>query len=84
MLTIVPFILVATFTILNLFIGIIVGAMRRFSDADTAETLVAVDAAREQVAQDLHTEVRALRGEIVALRVLLERLRDRALPSGLP
>jgi voltage-gated sodium channel len=69
----VPFILVATFTMLNLFIGIIVSAMQGFSDAEHAETLAAVEAAREHVEQDLHGEVRALRAEIAALRSLLEQ-----------
>lgn len=69
----VPFILIATFTMLNLFIGIIVSAMQSFTEADKAETLQAVDAAREHIEQDLHGEVRALRAEISALRQLLER-----------
>lgn len=69
----VPFILMATFTMLNLFIGIVVSAMQSFSDADEAGTIAAVDAARERVEQDLHGEVRALRAEIAALRHLLER-----------
>lgn len=69
----IPFILIATFTMLNLFIGVIVSAMQSFTDADKAETIAAVEDAREHIEADLHTEVRALRGEIAELRVLLRR-----------
>lgn len=75
----IPFILIATFTMLNLFIGIIVSAMQSFTDADKAETIAAVEGAREHIEADLHTEVRALRGEIAELRTLL---RQRAAGTG--
>jgi voltage-gated sodium channel len=68
----IPFILIATFTMLNLFIGVIVSAMQSFTDADKAETIAAVDVAREHIEADLHGEVRALRGEIAELRALLQ------------
>ena len=71
----VPFILVATFTMLNLFIGIIVSAMQSVTDSEKAQTIAAVDEAREHIEADLHAEVRALRGEIAELRSLL---RDQA------
>ena len=71
----IPFILVATFTMLNLFIGVIVSAMQSFTDADKAETIAAVDEAREHIEADLHSEVRALRGEIAELRMLLREPR---------
>jgi voltage-gated sodium channel len=67
----IPFILMATFTMLNLFIGVIVSAMQSFTEADKAETAVAVDQARAHIDADLHTEVRALRDEIAALRAQL-------------
>jgi len=72
----IPFILVATFTMLNLFIGVIVSAMQSFTDADKAETIAAVDQAREHIETDLHTEVRALRGEIAELRTLMRQPRS--------
>ncbi|MBX3637972.1 MAG: ion transporter [Rubrivivax sp.] len=75
----IPFILIATFTMLNLFIGIIVSAMQSFTDADKAETIAAVEGAREHIEADLHAEVRALRGEIAELRGLL---RQRAAGAG--
>jgi voltage-gated sodium channel len=71
----IPFILLATFTMLNLFIGVIVSAMQSFTDADKAETIAAVDEAREHIEADLHSEVRALHSEIVELRALLRQPR---------
>jgi voltage-gated sodium channel len=67
----IPFILIATFTMLNLFIGVIVSAMQSFTDAEKSETIAAVDQAREHIEADLHAEVRALRAEIAELRHLL-------------
>jgi len=71
----IPFILIATFTMLNLFIAVIVNAIQH---EHAAETEVA-DATDRQGAADsmrsLHQEVGALRTEIGALRALLERTR---------
>jgi len=64
----VPFILIATFTMLNLFIGIIVNAMQSFTAQDQAQTLAAVEASREHIEADLHAELRALRTELAELR----------------
>lgn len=69
----VPFILIATFTMLNLFIGVIVSAMQSFAASDKAETIAALDGARDHIEADLHSEVRALRDEIAALRSMLPR-----------
>ncbi len=68
----ISFILIATFTMLNLFIAIIVNAMQSFSDREHQETVRAVDAARSHIEADVHAEVRALREEIRALRAVLE------------
>ncbi len=70
----IPFILIATFTMLNLFIAIIVNAMQSFSEAGQADTVAAVDKAREHIEADLHEEVRGLRREIAELRALLANL----------
>jgi len=67
----VPFILVATFTMLNLFIAIIVNAMQGVHEAELQAEQRASGAAREQVEVDLHAEMRCLRGEIAALRSAL-------------
>ncbi|MFO7542499.1 MAG: ion transporter [Thiobacillus sp.] len=67
----IPFILVATFTMLNLFIAIIVNAMQTFSEKEHDETVAAVEDAREHIEADLHTEVRAMRQEVRELKTLL-------------
>jgi len=68
----IPFILVASFTMLNLFIGVIVDAMQTVSKAEHEDTLDALDRTQDHIEADLHTEVRALRDEIRGLRGLLE------------
>ena len=67
----VPFILVATFTMLNLFIAIIVNAMQTFSEKEHQETVAAVEHAREHIESDLRAEVMAMREEIRELKTLL-------------
>lgn len=67
----VPFILVATFTMLNLFIAVIVNAMQTFSAAEHQETVAVVEHARTHIEADLHAEVRAMREEIRELKTLL-------------
>lgn len=68
----VPFILIATFTMLNLFIAIIVSAMQTYSEAEHQETVEALQQAEENIEADLHEEMRSLRGEIRELKELLE------------
>jgi voltage-gated sodium channel len=64
----VPFILVATFTMLNLFIAIIVNAMQTFqAEHETPAAAPGHDA--------LHAEVRGLRAEIAELKSLLRARR---------
>ena len=77
----VPFILIATFTMLNLFIGVIVSAMQSFTDDEKVETIAAVDAARDHVEAYLHAEVRALRSDIAELQQLLRSRRAEEPPS---
>lgn len=67
----ISFILVATFTMLNLFIAIIVNAMQTFSEKEQQETVAAVEHAREHIEMDMHAEVRAMRVEIRELKLLL-------------
>ena len=71
----IPFILVATFTMLNLFIAVIVNAMQTFSDKEHQETVAAVEHAREHIEMDMHAEVRAMRVEIRELKLLLTQKR---------
>ena len=67
----IPFILVATFTMLNLFIAIIVNAMQSYSEQEHQDTVAVVEQARTHIEADLHLEVRALREEIRELKALL-------------
>lgn len=71
----IPFILIATFTMLNLFIGIIVSAMQSFTESETGSTVQAVDAARDHIEQDLHKEVRAVREELAEIKAMLRAQR---------
>ena len=68
----VIFILIATFTMLNLFIAIIVNAMHSFTEEENQETKAAVTEARDHIEADLHQEVRILRAEISELKQLLQ------------
>ncbi|UCH40635.1 MAG: ion transporter [Gammaproteobacteria bacterium] len=72
----VTFILIATFTMLNLFIAIIVNAMNSFTEQETRETRDTVIEARDHIEKDLHHEVAALRSEIAQLRDLLRARAD--------
>ncbi len=67
----IPFILVATFTMLNLFIAIIVNAMQTVSETEHRQTEQALAAARDHIETDLHAEMRQLRKEIQALQAAL-------------
>jgi voltage-gated sodium channel len=68
----VTFILIATFTMLNLFIAIIVNAMQTFTEQENREHRHALDATRDHIEADLHRELAALRTEIFELRQLLK------------
>lgn len=67
----IPFILVATFTMLNLFIAIIVNAMQSYNEAGQHDAKEAVDMARQHIEADLHAEMLSLRAEIRELKALL-------------
>jgi voltage-gated sodium channel len=67
----IPFILVATFTMLNLFIAIIVNAMQSYSETEHQETVQALQKTQDHIEADLHGELRALRAEIGELKQML-------------
>ena len=67
----IPFILIATFTMLNLFIAVIVNAMQSYSDAEHGAVAEVVDASRQHIEADLHAEFARLREEIRELRALI-------------
>ncbi len=72
----VPFILVATFTMLNLFIAIIVNTMQTFSEEEHALEREQDKRAEQQEQQQLHAELKAIREELQQLRAALKPGRD--------
>ena len=72
----VIFILIATFTMLNLFIAIIVNAMNSFSEEENRGTQAALNDARDHIEADLHQEMANLRDEIAELKQLLKPAAD--------
>lgn len=71
----IVFILFATFTMLNLFIAIIVNAMQTFQDGEHKDTIQTVEQVGQSIEHELHAEVQSLRQEIGELKALLsERL----------
>ena len=66
----IPFILVATFTMLNLFIAIIVNAMQRYNEGNTVSEPVSSD--RNETHAISQHELVELRTEIKELRCLLQ------------
>ncbi len=69
----VPFILIATFTMLNLFIAIIVNAMQSYSEVEHQATMRAVERSEQHIEADLHREIKALREEIIELKKLIKQ-----------
>jgi len=67
----IPFILVATFTMLNLFIAIIVNAMQSYSETEHQETVQALEDTRHHIEADMCDQVQGLREEIRELKALL-------------
>ncbi|MBX3727012.1 MAG: ion transporter [Xanthomonadales bacterium] len=69
----VPFILVATFTILNLFIAIIVDTMQKMHAEEKAETEQTLRAITHEEAEGLAAQIVHLRREVGELRRFLDR-----------
>lgn len=69
----IPFILIATFTMLNLFIAIIVSAMQEYQESEKREAMQAVIDVQDHIESDLHSEIRQVRNDIQALKLLLEQ-----------
>lgn len=68
----VPFILIATFTILNLFIAIIVNTMQTLHERAHREEQAAIESTVKEEGGQIEEELRALRRELSALRVALQ------------
>ncbi len=67
----IPYIMIATFTMLNLFIGIIVSAMQGVEAQKEAEMVSAVQQARDTLEHDLHEELKRLRCELAEIKATL-------------
>lgn len=67
----ITFILFATFTMLNLFIAIIVNAMQTFQESEHQDTIQTVEQVGQSIEHELHQEVQSLRQEIGELKTLL-------------
>ena len=74
----VPFIVVTSFAVINLFIGVIVDAMQRQHEQESTE----VEARDPAAAATLTDEIALLRGEITALRDGVLAVVDQSRPSG--
>ncbi|MEM7172806.1 MAG: ion transporter [Pseudomonadota bacterium] len=72
-----PFILVTSFTVLNLFIGIVVDAMQRQHDAEEKADLAALDESLEARAEESHDERLEILKELKALRAEIADLKER-------
>jgi len=68
----IPFILVATFTMLNLFIAIIVNAMQSEHEAEQKAELAAIQQASDDETATLSAEIAAVRQDIAELKALVE------------
>ena len=69
----VPFILIATFTMLNLFIAIIVSTMQSMVEEQNKNETEEIGRMMHDENRELQNEMRELRDEIKAMREALER-----------
>jgi len=78
----VSYILVSTFTMLNLFIAVVVNAMQAEHARETDDALAAGTTAGAAPEAALHSELRALRNEVRALRALFAQRAGLAPDAG--
>ena len=69
----IPFILIATFTMLNLFIGIIVNTIQTIHEQENEKELEAVEAVMHADTSQLSTQIQQLREDIATLRISLKK-----------
>jgi voltage-gated sodium channel len=80
----ITFILFATFTMLNLFIAIIVNAMQTFTESEHKATEALVENVGQSMEHELHAEVQSLRQDIRELKALLAQAGSVATPRENP
>lgn len=73
----VPFILVSTFTVLNLFIAIMVDAMQSIEEKQQAETEAHIDASLKAESSALHAEIGELGQQMAQLQERLRMIQER-------
>lgn len=73
----VPFILVSTFTVLNLFIAIMVDAMQSIEDEQLARTEAHIDRSLQAENAALHEELGQMAGQLAQLQQGVEALQKR-------
>ncbi|WP_137181223.1 ion transporter [Roseomonas sp. AR75] len=71
----VPFILIATFVVLNLFIGVIVDSIQTLREQRDVPTTASVQAATDAARSEAHLDSQVLLAEIRALRTEVRELR---------
>lgn len=70
----VPFILATTFTVLNLFIAIIVSAMESERRDEEEQTVAAVTHVADEMVRAIHTDMQEMRRQMNEMHLHLERL----------
>ena len=73
----VPYIVVTTFAVLNLFIGVVVNAMQGEHDKALHEELAAEREVMQQETEPIIREIRHLRSEIAELRSVIQGAQDK-------
>jgi voltage-gated sodium channel len=69
----IPFILIATFTMLNLFIAIIVNAMQTQAEQESKKSIDKVETATNEMDQHIQTGIHRIEQELASLRQLLTK-----------
>ena len=69
----VPYILIATFTMLNLFIAIIVNAMQNQVEVEQKKTVAAIEKVAEQELGVVEADMAVIRRELAEIRGMLEK-----------
>lgn len=75
----IPFIMFATFTMLNLFIAVIVEAMQSQAQAAQKEQMRDIEALADEKERELHRDIDSLRDEIRELKEILTEVRGEKL-----